>query len=494
LNRTCASLKTLLLAGALLYLVVSLAVCVLRMGYPFELEWLEGASLDHTLRVISGQGLYQKPSLEFIPFIYTPLYYYVSAPFVKMMGPGFLPLRLLSFLLTLGSLYIIFLMVKRETNSLYFGAIASCIFAATFEISGAWFDLARVDSLFLFLMLASVYVIRFFPSRRGSVLAGLLVSLSFLTKQVALAVAIPLIVYSFAEDWRRCIFFVGTIGLVVAASTSVFNVASHGWYSYYVFELPAQHNILMPQLTRFWRHDIIRPLPIAGAVALFLILGRASTSGKKRDFFYLALSVGGVGAAWISRLHFGGYANVLLPAYAVLAILFGVGLHEAFAILGSEPPVHRRLSESFIYLLCLAQFASLVYNPTPLLPGEKDLRAGTEFVGTMSRIEGDILLPYHGFLPRLAGKKSCAHAMALFDVMRGDTGEFGAQLREEIAQAIRERRFAAIILDSEWCPEDLGEYYIDKGLVFEDKTVFWPVSGVKMRPEHIYVPRQKHRY
>ncbi len=489
MTRACASFRVLLLSGALLCLLVSLTTCLLRIGYPFELEWLEGASLDHTARVISGQKLYQRPSLEFVPFIYTPLYYYLSAGLVKMMGLNLLSLRLLSFLSTLGSLYLIFLVVRKETGSTYFAAIASCAFAATFEISGGWFDLARVDSLFLFLLLASVYVMRFYPSRRGWILAGLLVSLSFLTKQAALMVAFPLMVYSLVLDWRRSLFLIGTVALVVAASTVIFDIRTGGWYSYYVFKLPAQHSILPSQFIRFWRQDILRPLPIASAALLFALFQRISSSARRWDAFYVALSIGGFGAAWLSRLHFGGYNNVLLPAYAVLAVLFGIGAHEAISLLAPEPTARRKLLESFVYLVCVAQFASLAYNPVSLVPDRKDLEAGIEFVSDMSRVEGEVLLPYHGFLPSLAGKRSHAHAMALFDVMRGDDPDLGAQLRDEIGQAIRERRFAAIILDSDWCPEDMEEHYIEEEPVFENETVFWPVSGVRMRPEVIYVPR-----
>lgn len=55
------------------------AAAVLRVLYPFELEWMEGATVEHVLRVMEGRPLYVEPSLEFVPFVYTPLYAWLGA-------------------------------------------------------------------------------------------------------------------------------------------------------------------------------------------------------------------------------------------------------------------------------------------------------------------------------------------------------------------------------------------------------------------------------
>ena len=40
---------------------------LLRVGYPFDLEWMEGGMLLHADRVLKGEGIYVPPSFEFIP-------------------------------------------------------------------------------------------------------------------------------------------------------------------------------------------------------------------------------------------------------------------------------------------------------------------------------------------------------------------------------------------------------------------------------------------
>ena len=61
-----------------------------------------------------------------------------------------------------------------------------CLLAAIFRVGGAWFDVARVDTLFLFFLLAGGYAARVSSGWRGAAFAGLLMAFAFFTKQSAL--------------------------------------------------------------------------------------------------------------------------------------------------------------------------------------------------------------------------------------------------------------------------------------------------------------------
>ena len=98
---------------------VYLAIVPARIAYPFELEWMEGACVDHVRRVLAGQPLYVAPSLDFVPFVYPPLYFWLSAALARVTGIGFLPLRLVSSVSSLGCFALIFLMVRRQTRSAF---------------------------------------------------------------------------------------------------------------------------------------------------------------------------------------------------------------------------------------------------------------------------------------------------------------------------------------------------------------------------------------
>ena len=122
-GRAAWILRYILLAMAVLYIGVYVTVACLRMRYPYELEWMEGAAVDHVRWILSGRPLYVEPSLEFTPFIYTPLYFYLAAAVSKVLGVGFLPLRLVSFLASLGCLWLIGRFVQRETGSWTWGIV-----------------------------------------------------------------------------------------------------------------------------------------------------------------------------------------------------------------------------------------------------------------------------------------------------------------------------------------------------------------------------------
>jgi 4-amino-4-deoxy-L-arabinose transferase-like glycosyltransferase len=484
---TIKFLQSLLVSLAALYALVYLIIALLRMGYPFELEWMEGAVVDHVIRVLSGQKLYVSPSLEFIPFIYTPLYFYVSAAVSQITSVGFFPLRLLSFISSLGCFFFIFLMVKRETRSAFWGIIASCLFAASFRISGAWFDIARADSLFLLLLLAGLYLIKFGDSRRSYLLAGVLFSLSFLTKQVALIILLPMAIYCILTDRRGFVYFIGAAVGIIGISSWLLNRIHDGWYYYYVFHLPMQHTVMKGMYVDFWTKDIISTLPVACLMSLFYIFVQALNSNKKNGLFYSLIFLAMMGAAWLTRLHLGSYDNVLIPAYAVLSILFGLGMHKAFESIVAASANKRKIMEICIYLICIVQFSLLFYNPLAQIPTQKDTDAGRALVDTMAQLPGNVLVPYHGYLPTMAGKRSFAHEAAVSDVIRDRDNPTKTKLIEEISRSIKEKRFSAIIVDSRW---SLAEScYVRHGVIFDNPDVFWPVTGRRTRPEVIYVPK-----
>lgn len=497
LNRVSQLARYTLLAGATLFIIVYLVLVFFRIRYPFELEWMEGGSLDHVIRILSGQKLYIRPSLEFVPFIYTPLYFYLAAAISKIIGPGFMALRLISFISSLGCFFIVFLFVKRETKNTFYGIIASCSFAATFRISGAWFDIARADSLFLLFLLAALYLVKFHASVRGYIVAGILISLSFLTKQTALVISLPVMLYCAFSNRRLFMFLTGTIVVIIGASTLLLNHLHNGWYIYYIFDLLRGHPVVKKAFLAFWPCDIA-PVSIAFTISISYLFIQLLNKNRDNYLYYLSITVGMLGGAFFSRLHSGGYNNVLFPAYAVISILFGLGVNTLFKFVRGAPYNRRKLTEIYLYLACLIQFACLIYNPFDFIPAQKDLDAGRKLINTITQMKGDIFIPYHPYLATLAGKGGSAQAMAMSDVLRGDAGHAKENLITEIRQAIRDEKFSTIILDSSWIDDfsqydwfrkDLEKYYTKRGEVFDNEGLFWPTTGMRTRPEFIYIPK-----
>ena len=81
---------------AFAWAVVLLVVFAWRLGFPLELEWMEGGMLHQAHRIQHGLSPYPPPSPEFVPFLYTPLYSVVLAVLGFVMPLGFVLGRLVS--------------------------------------------------------------------------------------------------------------------------------------------------------------------------------------------------------------------------------------------------------------------------------------------------------------------------------------------------------------------------------------------------------------
>ena len=71
---------------------VYLWIALHRVGYRYELDWMEGGSVELAARVAAGHSLYVAPSLSFVGWTYPPLYYCSRAGVAQARsGSGFLP-------------------------------------------------------------------------------------------------------------------------------------------------------------------------------------------------------------------------------------------------------------------------------------------------------------------------------------------------------------------------------------------------------------------
>ncbi len=495
-----------LLGTACAYLLVWIWLASRRIPYPYELEWMEGAVVDHVRRILAGEPVYVEPSVAFTSLIYPPLYYYGSALLSQLTGVGFFPLRLLSAGASAGCLAILFAWSRRETGSPLYGIVSASLFAATFELGGAWLDVARVDCLFLLWVLVAAYLLRFKKSPLAAGLAGAALALAALTKQPALVVALVFAVYCLAARGLRAgTAFCGSFALIFGVPTLVLHRLTDGWYGYYLFDLPSQHPFFPVMLTGFWNWDLLRPLPIT-CLLLAIYLGSRFLARKKMDpeqrhnaVFYGAFVSAMLAAAWLSRLHYGGASNVLLPAHAALALLWGMAVHSPLWRAGERPK--DAWAPSAVHALALMQFGWLFYNPLDYLPTRADTAAGDRFVQTIASLPGEVYLPEHGYLASLGGKTSYPHIAMYWDVLRGDDNPTRRKLERELASAFRNHRFSAVIIHAPrltfpFIMNEVNRYYENKRAVFKGDMVFGQINfstlNKKMNPR-LYLPKSRAR-
>ena len=256
------------LAAALLGLAVIglyLAVALSRLTYPFTIEWLESNSLVEVHRILAGQQLYPAPSVGYVPDGYPPLYFAVSAAVAGVLGPSYLSLRLVSLVSSLACFALLGRLVQRETGSATAGIAAAGMLAATYFATGTWFDVGRVDSLFLALSAAALYAARWMRRTRGAVAAGVLLAAAFLTKQNGLAEGV-VVLAALAAGPRRRLARARRADLrrPPRRQHAVLGLSSHGWYLYYVFEQMSEQSLKAAAIGQFWTISLLPVLGIAG--------------------------------------------------------------------------------------------------------------------------------------------------------------------------------------------------------------------------------------
>ena len=478
-------LEAALIAGALWYLGSYLVVALARISYPYDLEWMEGGTLEHVARVLAGQPLYVPPSLEFTPYVYAPLYYHVAAPVAKLFGLQLLSLRLVSFAASLGVFALLAALVHGRTRSRLAALVAAGLFAALFKRSGAFFDLARVDSLALFFTLFGVWVL--LASKRHDVAAGVLLAAAFFTKQSALLIAAPVVL---ARAWslrgpQRLHAIVAFVALAGGGSL-LLHLRTQGWSTYYMFALPASHPWVSQAWVGYWR-DLFMVVPVA-MLALVFVIARARGVGAARPI-ELAAVLGALAESWSSRLHNGGYDNVLMPVYACLAWQTGMVLGGLVQPAPGDA-ARAAMPRAVVALApwaCLAQLALLWSPPWQQVPTAADRAGGAALVTKLAAVPGPVLVPYHPHLGRLAGKATYAHEMALADVMRGRNRGAADALAADVQRRLAAREFAAVVVDQDWPRADLGASYVHSQTLWAgEPTVFWPRTGWLCRPRDMY--------
>ncbi len=489
--RSCRG-GVLILAG--LFVLGYIAVALWRMPYPFDLEAFEGGTVEHVRRVLQGQLLYVRPSLDFVPFIYAPLYYYVCALPTLLMGVGYVPLRVVSFLASLGAMILVWAFVKKEGGRSRHAFLAVGLFAACFKLSRFFYDVARVDSLAVVLLLGALYLIRFRPTVPAYLGAALLLHLSFLTKQSAAFLIIPILGYCLPRPRLGAVFAVAAL-VLFGGGTWLIDYLHDGWYLFYTWSLPLQHSLDTAKFVRFWTHDLFLPLGVAGSLAVFFLLAEIADGRRESFRFYGLMGAGMLAVAWMARLHAGGMENNFLSVYAFLAILTGLGSTRLGGLVNAAPGLWSAVGETALSAALIIQLAALGYNPVKQIPTQADWGAGQVFLQTLKKIDGEVFAPYAGFLPTLAGKRTYAQGAAILDVLRAADEGLREELLGQIKTAIARQQFAALIMNVELAREDdpleMEDYYIRYKIYYKNKKIFLPVAGFKSRPRYIYLPRRE---
>jgi tetratricopeptide (TPR) repeat protein len=478
--------------AALYFITVFLVIAAIRSKYPFELEILEGPIFEHVTRLLHGQNVYVPPSINFVPFNYTPLYYVFAAGLALVLGANFFTLRFLSIISALGIFIIIYQFVKKETGNKTAGIIAAGLFAATYKICNTWFDIARVDSLYNFWLILSIYILRFSRNKYRILFTSLVLSLAYFTKQSITLFLLPLALSIFWTERKNAIKLILYTAVIIITVSIFINNISDGWFNYYIWKLSLSNDIDYSLLLPFWTYGLLKPFGIAFLfICAFFLKDVIERKKGISNIFHIFIFLGLLGLSFAGTAYSGSNRNAMMPVYMGICIMLGIS-YDYLLMWGTK----NEKMVFWIYALLFIQFCALIYPPDKQLPSQIDNQSGQHFLEMIKKIDGPVWIPFHGYLATLAGKPAYANLLAMhgfFYKMSKLYDSPRAALSQSVQEALDQKIFTAIILDAPLYeyPElnnALEKKYEYTGNLFRKQDGFVPLMNT-IRPELLYLPK-----
>ena len=277
-------------------------------------------------------------------------------------------------------------------------------------------------------------------------------------------------------------------------STVILDAFTHGWYQYYAFEELGSQGWVGENLRFFWQLSILKPFALSAwlvvaAVAVLLMRHRHRLGVlRSRSGFWVAAAAGLFGASWIGRLHNGGFDDVLMPAYAAVALAVG----GSVALLRRHPHVAVRVAASLVLAAVLAaQLHHIDYRLSRQIPTQADARAGAHLITLIRHLPGQVLVFDHPYYGVMAGKGTVADEESVDDIERSGPSEAQRLLIESMHRALLAPGVGAVILDDPGDERNLeGELSADYHLLPQPAVsgnAFFPVTDLPQRPLLVFV-------
>ena len=377
----------LVLAAASFHLTVFLSVALGRLRYPFEVEFLEGLTIDYARTLLSGGNLYAPPSLHFAPHWYPPLHYVVCLPALWLSGWELSGARLVSILSGLGAAALGVVAVRRLGASWTAGLASVAVVFAYYPASNYWYDLARVDSLQTFFVdgrpgalgqgrcaaLASV-------ARGGATLLVLAV----FTKQTSVVLcAASLLFFVLARDGPRQRTLLAAL-VTLGGLGGLALLTAYGRDAFIIYWAPQRHFRNIPFGTLRFLRFAWTMLPLLGLAIAGLRGSAQAPRGRMLRFFLLNFAFAAA-MGWLTLCKHGGDTNSSTPAIFLLAVCVGLGLEGSLA---APAPSWRPVAISG----ALATFLVLAFAGDFLaqIPSSAERREAYAILGDMRAVRGPV--------------------------------------------------------------------------------------------------------
>ena len=439
-----------------------------RVGYGYDLEWMEGGMLHHALRIQQGRGIYVAPSIDFIPYLYTPLYPGLLALFGHLFGLTYTLGRMVSVVSLVGiAVVAAFSLCSRRNQLLGRGeawaglALGLGAFAAAYPYCEGWYDLVRADTLFLALVTSGIAGIARWSITgvgwRGHarVAAGAAIFvLAFFTKQTGFVYVGFGGLVVLVSSWRRAFAYTLAAGVLALGLVAVFDATSDGWFWTYASKIHRAHDFSWDRFRDSFGLILGHFPYLTGTTGIALVVALVTRVRRGRlppqvqplllwsAAFAVSTVVGaiGFGTEW-------AVYNAFMPAFLHGGLAAGASVAAMAACARMWWPRSAGRAAVIAAVIAAAplavQLARVTWDPQAYIPAQRDTLAGDKLIAQIRAIDGDVWMPSHPWYAYLAGKLPHVHRMGLKDVTRRQLRDLGG-----VVAAVKAHAFAAIVFDN----------------------------------------------
>ncbi|MDP4220565.1 MAG: hypothetical protein Q8896_09015, partial [Bacteroidota bacterium] len=328
--------------------------------------------------------------------------------------------------------------------------IGAGLFFISYGKVGYCFEVARVDSLFLFLLVAGSVVMVYAKSVWMVIFGAVLLALSYFTKQSTMVFLPGLLLLLYFRNKKNAVIFLISIVVLILGGTLLLDSATSGWYGYYTLDIPSAKRKTFrwdEGITEFFGYVILRCWAITIGVQIVSVRNawRKSFAAflRSNEAIFSMLLLSALATAFLGLGNEGGGKNVLLPLAAYSAILLPIAVARSIK-------TSTKAKQQVIWLSLVAiQFFALVSDPylhPRNIPTKADIRNQEVFIDSLRATSGEVWVPYHSFMPHMAGKETFAELRAYGDVLLMEDST-AHRLKHDLDSALAAHKFSAIYDD-----------------------------------------------
>ena len=390
--------------AALTQIVWLLRIFILRIDFPMDIEWLEGHSLEEAWRSThAGEPLYGDRTLGHQTQIYPPLYFMVVGVLGRVVGLDYATGRsvsIVAFLAGCGAvLHVVMAHAKDRKTGVVVGLVAVAAICAGFPVVYGWYDIARVDSMAIALVIGAGAVVSGAspPTTRRAVVAGALLAMAVYTKQTTVVFVPWLAAFVFVRSKRAGLWLAGVFTVLCGVALVALQLATHGWFLRWMTLAAAQSMEI--QRLGDGQLSILKFAPYLPLYVLLIPFMAGRRWLTPTTALWCGLFASAVPASFLPFLKVGGAPNNFIaivfftPPAVLLAVLDCVdGPARGWKWRPAALAAFLALASAY---LVLALYPHDLYVPT--VPQRAAARSLDALVASL---HGGVVIPSHPFLAR----------------------------------------------------------------------------------------------